>query len=152
MCHSFVPFLTLCLCTLSPSTPASAQSISPPTVKYVGGQRHYRRHHGWHSVGTALSARVHAQADLIRSSGEATVDFATAGRIRADAQKAETQNAVERVEAYWNIRRINEEELAKRKIDPETRRRRTNSRTWQMLRLHPDVSASQINAERRSTF
>ena len=152
MYRSFVPFLTLCLCTVSPPALASPQSGSTPTIKYVGGQRHYRRHHGWHSVGTALSARVHAQADLIRSSGEATVDFAAARRIRADAQRAETQNAVQRVEAYWNIRRINEEERAKRKIDPETRRRRTNSRTWQKLRLHPDVSAREIASGKALNF
>lgn len=152
MYRSFVSILTLSLFVVSPFAFVSAQSSSTSTVKYVGGQRRYRGYYGRHSVGTALSARVHAQADLIRSTGEATVDFAAARRIRADARKAETQNAVQRVEAYWNIRRINEEERAKRKIDPETRRRRTNSRTWQKLRLHPDVSASQINSGKALNF
>lgn len=145
-------FHLLLLCVSMVSGSADAQDSSAPTVKYVTGQRYYRGHYGRYSVGTALSARVHAQADLVRATGEATVDFAAARRIRADALKAETQNAVQRVEAYWNIRRMNEEERAKRKIDPETRRRRTNSRTWQKLRLHPDVSESQIISGKALNF
>ena len=152
MLGSIRPLWICFLCLSTASASAIAQSSSAPTVKYVTGQRHYRGHYSRYSVGTALSARVHAQADLIRSTGEATVDLAAARRIRADAMKAETQNAVQRVEAYWNIRRINEEERAKRKIDPETRRRRTNSRTWQKLRLHPDVSESQINSGKALNF
>ena len=132
-----------CLLVLLLHDPLIAQES---TVRYVGGQRRgwHGRYYGWHAPGTALSARVHAQADLVRASGEAAVDFAAARRIRADAVRAELDNSVARVKAYWERRRIGEEEIAKRRIDPDTRKRRQNSKKWQKLRLHPDLSTREI--------
>lgn len=120
-----------------------AQRPTTPSINYTTRHLH-RGYHGWHSPGTALSANVHAQADLVRATGEATVDFAAARRIRADSIRAELDNSVERVKAYWERRRIMEEEQAKRKIDRDTRQRRLNSRTWVQLRLHPDISSTKI--------
>jgi len=123
---------------------ANAQRVVVPSVQYPRGYRRYHGHYGWHSPGTALSARVHAQADVIRSTGKAAVDFAAARRIRADAVRAELKNSVERTWSYWQRREIIETELAKRKIDVAARRKRISGRTWEKLKLHPDLSRIQI--------
>jgi hypothetical protein len=143
MNHRFQIGLAIVVCAQFGFRMASAQVVINPSIQYSRGHHHYQ-HHGWHSPGTALSARVHAQADLVRATGSAAVDFDVARRIRADSIREELNNSVERVEAYWERKRINEEEKAKRRVDPETMRRRRNSKTWQRLRLHPDVSAGEI--------
>lgn len=145
MSRSVLIVMSFCVLACD-TTPATGQQKARSSVTYIGGLRPGRpyRYRGWHSPGTALSAQVHAQADMVRASGDAVVDFAAARRIRAEAVRAELDNSVARVRAYWDRRTISETERAKRRVDPEVRRRRNNSKTWQKLRLHPDLSAPKI--------
>lgn len=151
MFRSMPMFLSVCVCWLWTEINLVAQVSLDASLQYARDRRS-RRYYVWHSPGTALSARVHAQADLLRSTGDAVVDFSVARRIRADAVRAEMNNSVERVKAYWERKRINEEERARRYVDPETRRRRINSKTWQKLQLHPNVNAQQIASGRALNF
>ncbi len=120
-----------------------AQNPQVRTVVIDRGSRGWN-YSGWHSPLDALSARVHAQADLVRATGEATVDFAVAREIRAHAVRQELVNSVDRVKAYWERRRIGEEEIRKRRVDPLTRRRRQNGKTWERLKNHPELNGPAI--------
>jgi len=133
----------LCLYFLLPQTIVVAQRTVESMLPYQQGRSAYP-YYGWSSPASVLSSRVHAQAALVRATGDAMVDFAVARRIRAEAVRAELQNSVERVSAYWERRSIGEAEREKRKVDPEARRRRINSKTWKKLQLHPDINARTI--------
>ncbi len=122
---------------------ARGQRVPDPIIPSIPGYSGYR-YQGWHSPASVLSSRVYAQAALVRATGTAAVDFSIARQNHAAAVRAELRNKVERVNAYLERRRIGEEERARRKIDPEARRREINSKTWQKLRLHPDINSRTI--------
>lgn len=151
--------ITMALTLLSQEgrlTHAIAQTDSPqinqpgigsPQINYRN--RDYRipgRRYGWHSPVDALASRVHAQADLIRSVGEASVDFAAARRIRADAVRAEYQNSYERVHIYWKRRNLGEAERARRRLDVEARRQRIAGKTWNRLKDYPELISTEISS------
>jgi len=99
---------------------------------------------GWQSPGTALSARIHAQSDLLRAHGDAAVDFAAAREIRARAVEQELQNYVDQVRAVWARRKIGEEERRKRRLDVLARQERQNNKTWKRYRDHPELNGRNI--------
>ena len=96
------------------------------------------------SPATAVSARIHAEADLLRAYGEASVDLAAAREIRAQAARREIANSVEYVQAYWDRRSIHEAERLRRYVGPLERKQIQGSRTWARLKDHPDLNGPAI--------
>jgi hypothetical protein len=105
------------------------------------------RRRNWSSYGspaTALSAQIHAQADFVRSYGQASVDLAAARAIRAQAVRMEIANSVEFVKAYWERRSIGEAERMKRYVAPLKRKELRDSKTWQRLKDHPELNGPAV--------
>lgn len=98
----------------------------------------------YYGPGTALSAQVHAQADLVRAAGEASVNYARARERHARAYRQEIANSVAKVRAHWERRRIGEEERAKRAFDYLKSKRKANRKRWERLRDHPDLQLQAI--------
>lgn len=101
-------------------------------------------HWSHHSVVDALASRVYAQAEFVRASGSAAVDFATAREIRAKAISKEIENSVARVRAYWDRRAIGEAERLKRAHNHLRGLRKRNSKTWERFKYHPELSNAGI--------
>lgn len=96
------------------------------------------------SPATAASAAVHAQADFLRAYGEASVDVAEARRIHAEAYRQELINSVERIKAYWERKSIGEAELFKRYHHHLDSQKLQNSKTWERIKNHPDLTGPQV--------
>ncbi|MBW3541271.1 MAG: hypothetical protein KY476_13470 [Planctomycetes bacterium] len=102
---------------------------------------------GWHGHGwgvDAVTARIHAQADLIRAVGTAAKNVAEAREIRARAYRAEIANEVYRVEAYWKRKSIAEAELMARQFDRAKHERRSNFKAWERLKNFPELNGPGI--------
>lgn len=96
------------------------------------------------SPATPISARIHAEADMVRALGENAVDQAHAREIRARAFRQEIANSVEYVQAYWDRRSIWEAERLRRYVGPLERKEIQNSKTWERLKDHPDLNGQAI--------
>lgn len=96
------------------------------------------------SPATAISARIHAEADLVRAYGEASLDLAEAREIRARAVRQEIINSVEFVRAYWERKSIYEAERMKRYVAPLQRKEIQDSKTWAVLKDHPELNGTSI--------
>ncbi len=125
---------------------ADAQAVDPPRRDF-----RYRRYGypywGWrHYYGPtdAISSRIRAQAELVRSIGESAVAHAEAREIRADAFRKEIANSVEYARAYWDRKSIYEAEKMKRYTDPLTRERIHQSLEWERLKNHPELNGAAI--------
>jgi hypothetical protein len=113
------------------------------TTTAAGGPNRYRW--TWYgSPATAISAQIHAEADLVRAYGEASLDLAHARDVRAQAVRKEIANSVESVKAYWERRSIYEAEKMKRYVAPLERKQIQDSKTWERLKDHPELSAGSV--------
>jgi hypothetical protein len=104
------------------------------------------------SPATAISARIHAEADLVRAYGEASLDHAYARDVRAQAVRKEIANSVEYVKAYWERRSIYEAEKMKRYVAPLQRKEIQDSKTWALLKDHPELNGPSIVEGRALNF
>jgi hypothetical protein len=96
------------------------------------------------SPGTAISAQIHAEANMLRAYGEAAVDFEVARNYRAKAVEMEIKNSVDYVRAYWDRRSIGEAERMKRHMTAARKQELRNSHLWKRLRDLPELSAESI--------
>ncbi len=131
--------LTAMLLSVAPSA-AFAQYV--PRTVYIGHPHHHWGYYG--SAIDAIGARIHASADLVRASGDASVNYARAREIRARAVRAEIANSVEYVRAHWEKKTIYEAEKMKRYVSPLERKRIRDSKTWSRLRDHPELNTAAI--------
>ncbi len=96
------------------------------------------------SPGTAISAQVNAEANMLRAYGEASVDFEVARNYRAKAVEMEIKNSVDYVRAYWDRRSIGEAQRMKRHMTAAQKQELSNSHLWRRLRDLPELSAESI--------
>ncbi len=125
---------------------AYAQVVRPQTGR-VSRYRYGSPYWGWHryySPTDAISNRIRAQAELVRSIGENAVAHAEARKIRAEAFREEIANSVAYARAYWDRKEIYEAERMKRYTDPLTRARIHQSLTWERLKNHPELNDAAI--------
>lgn len=105
----------------------------------------------WYDPSYGIAARVHAQADLLRAQGQASVNFAAARRIHAEAVDKELDNWVKQVRAYWDRKIIREQKmleldkykqirLDQKMDDPKY----ANRRLWDRLKNHPELSGNSV--------
>jgi hypothetical protein len=107
---------------------------------------------GWYTPYDAIAGRVVAQAELLRASGDAAVDYARAREIHADAVSKEIDNWVDFVKAYWERKSIWEAEMLKRRGTHLGNQKRRNSKTWDRLRNHPEFNRPGIVSGRMLNF
>jgi hypothetical protein len=143
--------IILVACVVLPGTSALGQVYYP--YGYHHGH-HYGGHHygGYHGAVDALASRVYAQAEFLRATGEASVNYATAREIRARAFRLEIANSIKRVEAYWERKAIGEAERFKRRYNHLDSKRRRNNKTWDRLKNHPDLNGPAIVNGRALNF
>jgi hypothetical protein len=126
---------------------AAAVALAGAMLPSAADAQVYVPRYNWTYYGspaTAASAAIHAHADYLRAYGEASVNIAEARRIHADAYRQELVNAVEEVRAYWTRRSIGEAELWKRYHHSLDSQKLQNSKTWERLKNHPDLTGPQI--------
>jgi len=117
-------------------------AATEPLLAQAPAPRYRWNYYG--SPATAISARIHAEADFVRALGEYSVDQAEAREIRSRAVRQEIANSVEYVQAYWDRRSIWEAERLRRYVGPLERKQIQNSKTWERLKDHPDLSGQSI--------
>lgn len=143
-------------CLFETAAPAGAQVVELSeaiVAQRVYAGRTYRRSYGnYYGAVDALASRVFAQAEFLRASGEASVNYATAREIRAQAVRLEIENSVLRIEAYWERKAIGEAERYKRRTNLLDSKRRQNSKTWDRLKNHPDLNGPAIANGRALNF
>ncbi len=107
----------------------------------------------------ALTARVYAQAELIRAQSDAAVGYATARNLNADAYSKELDNWQKEVRVHWDRQIIREKkklELAHVKQISKMKylndRKWQNSRDWDLLKNHQELSGSRIHSGRALNF
>jgi hypothetical protein len=155
-CRGLVGLAIVTACLFETAALAGAQVIE--ISQAVVAQRVYvrspyrRRYGGYYGAVDALASRVYAQAEFLRASGEASVNYATAREIRARAVRLEIENSIARVEAYWERKSIGEAERFKRRTNLLDSKRRQNSKTWDRLKNHPDVNGPAIANGRALNF
>ena len=103
-----------------------------------------RHHHGHYSPATALSARIHAQADLISAVGDAAVSHAEAARRRQDARSRALDNWVKYFRAREEIRNLIDQRKAREAFDRRNRQYVINSRKWEKIRDFPEFNTPGI--------
>lgn len=99
---------------------------------------------GWQSPYDVISSRVLAQAELIRANSQAAVFFGVARNLNAEAARKEIDNSVEYVKAYWERRRIWEQNKLQRRGTHLSRQRKRNQKAWERLQYHPEMTGSSI--------
>lgn len=85
---------------------------------------HVRLPPRWGSGATPLSTVISAQAEYVQALGDFHESLAIAREVNAKAVAVEIENSVKAVEAYWERKRIWEEEYKKRNPNPEEREKR----------------------------
>ncbi|QDT49164.1 hypothetical protein Pan258_32110 [Symmachiella dynata] len=124
---------------------ASAYSQDEPS-----GRRYpyFRSGWGWrHFYGPAdaISNRIRAQADLVRSIGENAVLQADARNRRADAYRKEIANSVEYAKAYWEKKEIYRAQKLRLYTAPLDAAEQRNDKTWRRLKDFPELNDNEIN-------
>ena len=101
----------------------------------------------WYDPYYAITSRIHAQAELIRAQGDVAVDFAQARVLHAKAVDQELDNWVKQVRGYWDRKIIREnkrldlEHLSQLRKDQHLDREKyRNSRVWNRLKNHPELT------------
>ena len=113
---------------------------------------YHRNYHGHYAPATALSARIHAQADLITAVGTAAVSHAEAARRRQDARSRALDNWVKYFRAKDEIRKLIDQRKAREAFDRRNRRYITNSRKWERIRDFPEFNTSGIQSGKGLNF
>lgn len=99
----------------------------------------------------AITSRIHAQAYLIRSQGDAAVDFAFARNLHAEAYSKELDNWKKELRIYWERKTLAEQkkleldqvrQIARMKYLNDQKWQ--NSRVWDRLKNHRELSATKI--------
>jgi hypothetical protein len=143
--------------TVASTLPAPAEAVAASGQTTVG-VRPVRRvyvgpiYWGWYTPHHAITARIYAQAELIRAHGAAAVDFAAAREIHADAVRKEIANSIEFVEAFWKRKSIWEAEMLKRRGTFLGNQKRRNAKRWDRIKNHPELNGPNIVNGRALNF
>ena len=119
-------------------------SASPLLAQY-----HYGHYHGHYDL---LSSRVYAQASLLRASGAASVDYAAARKIRAQAFRLELNNEVRKVEVYWERKEIARAKRLANSYNHLDAQKYRKNRTWERIKNHPDLIGGSITNGKALNF
>ncbi|MCS7470524.1 hypothetical protein NZK35_28055 [Stieleria sp. ICT_E10.1] len=99
----------------------------------------------------AVTSHVYAQAELIRAQGDAAVSFAYARNLNADAYSKELDNWIKELRVYWDRKTLAEQKKLELGQVRQIKRMRylndqkwQNSRFWDRLKNHPELSTSRI--------
>ena len=99
----------------------------------------------------AVTARVYAQAELIRSQGDAAVSFAHARNLHAEAYSKELDNWMKELRVYWDRKTVAEQKKLELDHVHQISKMRylndqkwQNSRFWDRLKNHPELSEVRI--------
>lgn len=99
----------------------------------------------------AVTSRIYAQAALIRAQGNASVDIADARNLHADAYSKELDNWKKELRVYWERKTLAEQkkleldhvrQIARMKYLNDQKWQ--NSRLWDRLKNHPELSQTNI--------
>ena len=124
-----------------------AQGNAPSPRPYRNLSLGWGRYWGWRSFygpGDAISNRIHAQANWVRSVGESAVRHAEAREIRADAFRKEIANSVEYARAYWEKKEIYRAAKMREYTAPLDAADLRNNLTWRRLKDHPELNGPAI--------
>jgi hypothetical protein len=96
------------------------------------------------NVVDALASRIYSRADLTRAVGEFRLNTAQALYVTTQAIKQDIINAIERKNAKWERRTIEEAERLKRKVSHLQSIRTAKSRYWERLEENADRAGTSI--------
>ncbi|MDF1747039.1 MAG: hypothetical protein P1V19_25330, partial [Gimesia sp.] len=94
----------------------------------------------------------YAVADLVRARGSASVDYAYARKLHAEAARMEIENWVLRLKAYYEGKAIREAEKLKRAYNHLDSKRLQKNRMWERLKNHPDLIGTSITNGKALNF
>ncbi|MFK7778320.1 MAG: hypothetical protein QM501_09375 [Gimesia sp.] len=144
---TFIPHLIV-LFSLFYTAPLMAQRyVSQPADPYWNSPSGFY----WNPL-TALEYRTYAVADLVRARGSASVDYAYARKLHAEAARMEIQNWVLRLKAYYEGKAIREAEKLKRAYNHLDSKRLQKNRMWERLKNHPDLNKYSIENGKALNF
>lgn len=107
----------------------------------------------------AVTSRVYAQADLIRAQGDAAVSYGLARNLHAEAYSKELDNWKKELRIYWERKSLAEQkkleldhvqQIARMKYLND--RKWQNSRVWDRLKNHPELSETNIRTGKALNF
>ncbi|TWT40049.1 hypothetical protein KOR42_50160 [Thalassoglobus neptunius] len=114
---------------------------------------------GYYDPYYSVTNRVYAQATLIRAQGDAAVSYSTARNLNAEAYSKELDNWKKRVRTYWDSKILAERKRMEyehvkqiKRLKYLNDRKWTNSRIWEQLKNHPELSNAQIKSGRALNF
>ncbi|MGY8770825.1 MAG: hypothetical protein ACKVH8_20635 [Pirellulales bacterium] len=116
--------------------------LSSPTVSVAQRSRtvYVNQYSAYPWVGS-----VYAQAALIRSQGEAAVDYQTARNLAAEAFDKELDNALKTVKIYFERRAVRDAEVLKNHLDEADKQKEAELRR---IVDHPDLSGeAEVNGK-----
>lgn len=118
-----------------------------------------RIHWAYYDPYYAVTNRVYAQASLIRAQGDAAVSYSTARNLNAEAYSKELDNWKKRVRTYWDTKILTERKRMELDHVQQIKRWKylndhkwTNSRTWDRLKNHPELSSAGIKSGQALNF
>ncbi len=104
------------------------------------GQAVYTPRYNW----SYYRAPVSYAGDVMRAYGEMNVDLAVARERHAIARRLEIANSIEEVKAVWERRTIGEIERYKRMTHLLDSQKKQNSKTWDRIQNHPELTGPAI--------
>ncbi|MCM2372744.1 hypothetical protein [Aporhodopirellula aestuarii] len=151
MAKTAIAACLLCFVTTEASV---AQNVVDPVFRYPTRLR-------WavYDPYYAVTSRIYAQADLIRAHGDTAVDFAHARNLHADAYSKELDNWKKELRIYWERKTLAEQkkleldhvrQIARMKYLNDQKWQ--NSRVWDRLKNHPELSGPNIRNGRALNF
>ena len=137
-----------CLVCLVATANGAAQGVAVERRAYRYPNRlHWSAYDPYYAV----TSRIYAQADLIRAQGDAAVDYAYARNLHADAYGKELDNWVKELRVYWDRKIVAEQKKLELDHVRQISRmkylndhRWQNSRLWDRLKNHPELSSAHI--------
>ena len=101
----------------------------------------------------SATARIYAQADLIRAQSDAVIDYADARNLHAQAYSKELDNWQKQVRVYWDRKIIKEQKQLELSHVKQIKRMKyindrkwQNSRDWDRLKNLPELNGTRIQS------
>lgn len=131
-------------------TPRTAPRVRAGTVRVPIDR--WNRYWGYYSPADAVASRIYAQAEFVRAHSQAAVNYQAAREIRAQAVRQEIDNWVDRLEAYYERKRIGEQWREEHRYRHLQSQKKRNKRLWDRFKNHPELSGPAIANGRALNF
>lgn len=135
------------------------QSSAQSNVRVLDGRFLHRIQWASYDPYYAITSRIYAQAELIRSQGDAAVNFGYARRLNAEAYSRELDNWMKELRVHWDRKIVAEEKKLQLKQIRKIKtmrylndRKLRNSRAWDRLKNHPGLNKANIERGKALNF